>query len=459
MKIAVCVRQDPQGELSPFDACAYEAALRIDGAEVVLVSMGPPSAESFLCGLTRLGAEHAVLLTDPAFAGADTLATAYTLSLAIKKLKPDLIFCGRQTLVGDTAQVGPMLSVYAETSLISGVMSIDSLTADRIICTTREQGVISAKFPALITVERINTLRLPSIRSKLGHVELYNVEKLGADVSRCGLTGSPTRVIKTYENHSGKRKCRFIEPYELYDVISTESDAKKHELKKSKLRLDSVFSVGNELLAHANAISDNVTVLEMTDAASIAKHIELQKPDAVLWTGDAWGRETAAKVAAMLGLGLCADCTGLEIDEGQLIMYRPARAGSVIAKILSNTRPAMATVRTEKRSGDIVVAAGYGTAEHMDAVKAVAERLGAELAASRKAVDNGLLPYDAQVGLTGKTICPAVYIAAGISGAVHHLVGMQRAGMVIAINPDRNAPIFEYADYGILCGIEELLKK
>ena len=165
MKIAVCVRQGLDGEISPFDACAYEEALRINGAEVVLLSMGPPSAEDFLKNLTRLGAKEAYLLTDSAFAGADTLATAYALSKAIDKIKPDLVFCGRQTLVGDTAQTGVMLSVLADFNLITNVMEIISVDEEKISCKTRDEGEKNAKFPALLTVERINNLRLPRLRS------------------------------------------------------------------------------------------------------------------------------------------------------------------------------------------------------------------------------------------------------------------------------------------------------
>ena len=102
MKIVVCIRQGLDGEISPFDASAYEAALRFNDAEVVLLSMASLSSKDFLLNLTRLGAKKAVLLNDKAFAGADTLATAYTLSLAIKKLAPEIVICGRQTLIGDT---------------------------------------------------------------------------------------------------------------------------------------------------------------------------------------------------------------------------------------------------------------------------------------------------------------------------------------------------------------------
>ena len=92
MKILVCVRQGIDGEINPFDACAYEEALRVENADVILISMGPASTKDFLLRLTRLGAKKAILLSDKAFAGADTLATAYTLSQAVKKIKPDLNF-------------------------------------------------------------------------------------------------------------------------------------------------------------------------------------------------------------------------------------------------------------------------------------------------------------------------------------------------------------------------------
>ena len=135
-------------------------------------------------------------------------------------------------------------------------------------------------------------------------------------------------------------------------------------------------------------------------------------------------------------------------------MYRPAMSGSVIAQIESLTVPAMATVRTKQKSSDIVVAAGFGAKNCLKEVERFAKEIGADMAASRKAVDNDLLPYALQVGLTGKTVSPAVYIAIGISGAVHHIAGMGKSGTVIAVNPDKNAQIFDYADYGIISDFE-----
>ena len=452
MNVVVCIRQGLDGDISPFDACAYEVALRIPQAEVTLLSMGPSTAKDLLLRLTRLGAKRAVLLTDKAFAGADTLATAYALSCALDKLQPDLVLCGRQTLVGDTAQTGPMLATLAHLSLITNVMQVDAI-GDTVTCTTRDLGTQTAALPALLTVERINTLRLPSLFSKAGEVEQWTAADIGADPARCGLDGSPTRVLKTYENDSGKRKCRFITPADLPDAIQ---DARQKAASRvipaavSGEMLPTVCIVGEAPRSYAETISKHIVTLPITDAATLADTIHTQQPDAVLWGSDDRSKMLAAQVSALLELGLCADCTSLEVQNGQLVMIRPALSGSIIAKIVSRTIPAMATVRTTRQSSDIVVAVGYGAKEALESVRAFAHELDAELAASRKAVDNELMPYAAQVGLTGKTISPPVYIAIGISGAVHHIVGMQQAGTVIAINPDKDAPIFDYADYGIV---------
>ncbi|MBQ1263272.1 MAG: electron transfer flavoprotein subunit alpha/FixB family protein, partial [Oscillospiraceae bacterium] len=221
-------------------------------------------------------------------------------------------------------------------------------------------------------------------------------------------------------------------------------------------RLNKVFCVGRDGLEYAESVCDNVTVIEMQSEETLCELIKREEPDAVIWASDDLSKRTSARVAARLNLGLCADCTALQTDGETLYMIRPALAGSVIAKIKSLTKPAMATVRTTSESTNVIVAAGFGAKESIDKVKALSESLSGELASSRKLVDNGILPYSMQVGLTGKTVSPAVYVAVGVSGAVHHIVGMQSAGTVIAINPDKEAPIFDYADFGIISKIEEL---
>ena len=228
MKVAVCVRQGLDGEINPFDASAYECALKIPDAEITLLSMGVEKTKDLLLSLTRLGAKTAILLSDKAFAGADTLATAYTLSMAMRKLQPDLVVCGRQTLVGDTGQTGPMLAELAGYELITNVMSLE-VNAEGISAKTREDGEVKAKYPALITVERSFNLRFPRLGSKTGRVDIWSASDIEADLSRCGLIGSPTRVLKTFENKSGKRRCRFIEPSMLWWAIDDGIKKKQRE--------------------------------------------------------------------------------------------------------------------------------------------------------------------------------------------------------------------------------------
>jgi len=306
MKIAVCVRQGLDGEINPFDASAYEEALRIPDAEVTLLSMGPPAAKDMLLRLTRLGAREAILLCDKAFAGADTLATAYALSLAIKKINPELVFCGRQTLVGDTAQTGAMLSVMLGYSLITNVMRINEIT-DKISCKTRNADEESASLPALITVERISNLRLPRLRSAVKECHVLSASDIEADTSRCGLAGSPTRVISTSENQSGRRKCKLISFEELAGVIDEALKSGKSRLameKSSDKKLSYVISVGEPPLEFAKSISDNVRVIPLSDLETTSEIIKDESPDAVIWGSDFRSKRLAAEVAARLELGL-----------------------------------------------------------------------------------------------------------------------------------------------------------
>ena len=453
MKIVVCVRQGLDGLLSPFDAAALEEALSIPQAEVTLLSMGPASAKDFLLSLTRLGAPEAILLSDSRFAGADTLATAYTLSLAVRALQPDLVFCGRQTLIGDTGQTGPMLSVFASLSSVSNVMRVDAIGPSAITCTTRSTGQVTASLPALLTFERTRELRLPSLFSRTGSVSVWDAEHLSADPARIGLVGSPTRVLESFENRSGKRKCQWISFSDLTELLEREGKRQPRVAELSHLgteKLGRVLIVGPEPREFAEAVCDEPILIPFSDPEEIAERILREDPDAVLWPSDDASKEAAARTAALLRIGLCADLTAVQVENGQLMMIRPALSGSRIAKIQSLTRPAMATVRTAKGGGEIILAAGYGVRDRLDAVRSFAERIGAELCCSRKMVDNGFCPYPMQVGLTGRTVAPRIYLAVGISGAVHHLAGMQRSGCVIAINPDPQAEIFEYADYGIV---------
>ncbi|KAB1197947.1 MULTISPECIES: electron transfer flavoprotein subunit alpha/FixB family protein [Haloferax] len=232
--------------------------------------------------------------------------------------------------------------------------------------------------------------------------------------------------------------------------------------------------------------------------------VEERKPSIVLIGGTHTGRDFAGRVAVPAHAGLTADCTELDVDdEGLLLASRPTFGGDAMATIkCPSHRPQMATVRAgvfdasepgevdvdadaieevevvveEKDTlseviervvgdvvditdADVVVAGGAGCEGNFEPIAELAEALGGEVAASRAAVDEGWVEPARQVGQTGKTVRPHLYIAAGISGAVQHLEGMNDSDYVVAINTDSNAAIFDHADYGIVGDLHEVLPK
>ena len=447
MKILVCVKVI-KGEINPFDESALECALTLSD-DVTVISMGPISTKPVLEKLTRLGAK-VILISDSIYAGSDTLATSYILSKQIEKMDYDLILCGRQSIDGDTAQVGPMLSAKLGIPLITNAINI--ICKDNMLCASTRLGDENAQMPCLVTLERSFVLRFPSIFSKPSEVSIVTNNELCCDENKCGLKGSPTKVLEAFENERGKRKCKFISFNELFplivDLMKKADEKVKVEYNGEKLK--SVWAIGEEVLEKAREIAYDVVLIQKLPPEEITQKILTENPDVVLWNADLWGRKNAPIVAAMLETGLCADCTHLSVDGDNLIMYRPAQGGNITAKIKCTTKPQMATVRTKTESSDIIVSGGKGVADKFDMLNSLAEKLGAEIGVSRGIVDMNKAPYEMQIGLTGKTVCPKIYIAIGISGAVHHTCAIEGAGTIIAINPDKAARIFEYADYGII---------
>jgi electron transfer flavoprotein alpha subunit len=230
---------------------------------------------------------------------------------------------------------------------------------------------------------------------------------------------------------------------------------------------------------------------------ALLNFIDEKHPEYVIFPSTTRGRELAGTIAGELNLGLTADCVDLEIDKGRLIQHKPSFGGSIIASIYSKTKPAMATVRpgifetmlTDEafqvkeldvesyrheeilsfspvpeeyqplHSGRIVFGIGRGATskETIKKVLQLAQMTGGTIGASRPVVDMGLIPRQQQIGLTGYSISPDVYIALGISGQANHVVGLRYCKKVIAINTDPNSMIFKFADYGLIMDVTKFL--
>lgn len=442
-----------KGELNPFDGAALECALQSGSKDVTALAMAPMSALNAFQALTRLGIK-CVFISDPAYAGSDTQATSYILSEAIKRLNPDFVFCGRQSVDGDTAQVPPMLAQRLGYDIKAKVIEID-----KNIVTLRSGERFIPENKTVITFERIRTLRFPSIFSKLGEAEIWDNQLLGLDLSLCGLKGSPTRVVKSYESEVGRRYCQFVS-FEKLDSIILESLKKVSEKEIVSLseKLDRVAYVGN-VENVAKSIGKEVIALDVQrkTAEEVAEYLKKKDIKTVLWEDNEELKILAPKVAVLTGAGICADCISFRVENGKLIMTRPAQGGNITADIVCTSDVAFATVRTVKKgNSDIIFSVGKGAIDYIDKIRSLAETYGAEICCSRIVTDSGKLPYSAQVGLTGKTVSPKVYVAFGISGAVQHTCAIAGAGTVVAINCDKDARIFDYADYGILEDVRNL---
>ena len=606
MKIAVCVKYVPvvarmgfdyenktiiregvPSEVNPFDLLGLTKAVQMKNGEqdqVMVLSMGPPQARDGLVHCMALGADRAVLLTDRALAGSDTLATARALALALEKENPDLIVCGRNSADAETGQVGPELAELLGLPHVSQVRALEYQPEDNAIVVERttDEGhqVIRCPLPAVVCVtEGIAPEMFPN-REEMAAAQERPVEELtcadlSPDVSLFGAAGSPTWVedIRLVEPN---RLAQMVEEEDPQAAAQTVADSVAERLRKldaetagaaglvgadryPQAREKSIWVVAEtaeedlrhvtfEMLGKARELSastrsevaavligpedpartpagrdqlralttrgaDRILTLDNSTlgpvcsrgvSAALAAAIAQSQPYAVLFASTADGRDLASRIAAQLKLGLTGDAIDLEInDEGMLVQLKPALGGNVVAPILSKTLPNLVTLRPglltpiestdgptlaqleaisgagfsgsditlldEHHSQDLGAIAltqsqvvlgvgmGIGGPENLPELQSYAQSIGAVLATTRNVVHSGWLPHQVQVGISGRTIAPRVYIAVGIRGAFNHTVGIQKAGIIVAVNRNRRAPIFQAADYGILGDWKEFL--
>lgn len=278
------------------------------------------------------------------------------------------------------------------------------------------------------------------------------------------------------------------------EAVLIGDDVEQYGDRLTAFGADVVWMAQNERLADYE-VSQYTAIL----ADAIREH----RPYAVLLGSTVIGRELAARLAGRLSLGLTGDCIGLEVDdEGRLVQLKPAFGGNIVAPILSNTKPYMATVRpglltpvapddsietvvrwlsldglgearveivervvnesaegAELDSADTIVGVGKGIGgpENLPMIRELADALGAPLGATRDVTELGWLPRQYQVGLSGKSVSPNLYFAVALSGVFNHTVGIGKAGTVVAINSSARAPIFQSADFGIVGDYAEVV--
>jgi electron transfer flavoprotein alpha subunit len=556
-------REGLELELNPYCRRAVSKGVELVkefGGSATVLTLGPPAAEDSLREAIAWGADRGVLVTDPAFAGSDTLATARALAAALELTGPfDLVLVGRNSVDADTGQVGPAVAELLGLPFVGGVKRLEinelKIAAG---CEQDDRVVeIETSLPAVLScAERLcePAKVAPEGRAAVAAHLIERVSAADLGPGPWGQAGSPTTVgdLRVFDD---SRACIRLEgppSHQVRDAIRMLSEAgvlgpRVQEARQAGLpdnwaRGECVIAVLVEpgrprvawellgaaaRLAHERAGTvvaiavrgpqeqappddeelaqrgaDELVVLrgaltEADVATGLARWAADAKPWAVLVAGTMWGREVASRAAARLGAGLVGDAVELSVDGDRLVAWKPAFGGKIMAAIRSSSPSQLVTVRpgviglsAPRGAGSLpikvvpvvgdprtrivssviedemdelsaaarVIGVGRGVAPdeyvQLDPLRRV---LGAELAATRKVTDVGWMPHARQVGITGRSIAPQLYIAIGMSGKFNHMMGVRRSTRILAINSDPEAAIFGCADIGIVGDWREVL--
>jgi electron transfer flavoprotein alpha subunit len=552
---------------------ACELAAERDGSTVTVITLGPASAEDALregiaWGLERDVEIDGVLVSDPAFAGSDTLATATALAAAVRHLGPfDLILVGRNSLDADTGQVGPELAELLDLPFMTGVRHL-TLDGDALaVRCEHDDGWYEAELhlPAVLScAERLceptkvdpeGRAAVPASRLRritaaelgpgpwgqeasptwVGRVRVLaharervswpdlpvdeQVRLAVADLHARGALDPTTDAASDHEpvpaggRTEGPVIAVVVEPGRAH--LSAEllaSAALLADVIHGRVTAVTIEALGSSSSASTIVTADSVTTLaddgadeivvlrgahvEEDVAAGLASWVSEVAPWAVIVGSTAWGREVASRTAARVGAGLTGDAIELEVADGRLVAWKPAFGGQLVAAITATSATQMATVRAgmlphrsprastpsvtirsveprgrirplaRTRNDDLdalaearaVVGVGVGVdpADYpmLDPLLAA---LDAELGATRKVTDQGWLPRSRQIGITGRSIAPRLFVSIGASGKFNHVIGVRAAGTVLCINPAPDALIFGASDVGIVGDYREVV--
>jgi electron transfer flavoprotein alpha subunit len=522
---------------------------RESGGYCTVFTLGPPSAEDVLREAIAWGADGGVHLCDPAFSGSDTLATARSLAAALRREGDfDLILVGRNSLDGDTGQVGPEVAQLAGLPFATGVRRMGIEGEELSLTLEHDDGweEVEVSLPVLLSVaERLcEPCKVPAPQRAevpAERIRLVTAPDLGQ--GPWGQDGSPTRVGRTRTVHHDRTakvlggteaeqaaeavallaqrgaltpeqpdddsrtgQLAHIGPAGSGGVIAVLMDPDRPQVGLELLGAAARLAASMGGSVHALAFEGaNTTVLGASGADAVvtltgrpvaedvaAAVVERSAHDpawAIVGPSTAFGREVLGRTAAALGAGLVGDAIGLEVVDGELVAAKPAFSGALVADITCTSDVRLVSVRpgvlplpsprahvpvvsswpitprsrvrvvSQRRDDDVEVLAraevviGVGAAvqphEYED-LSALAALLGAELAATRKVTDKGWAPRARQVGITGRSIAPRLYLAVGLSGKFNHMVGVRAAGTIVAINNDPGALVFSQCDIGLL---------
>jgi electron transfer flavoprotein alpha subunit len=564
------VREGVPSEPNPNDVLAIQRAVELKaqtGATVDAYTMGPPSAREALTRALAMGVDNGYHLSDTAFAGSDTLATAHALAGALSRGGYDLVLMGAFSVDAETGQVGPQVAGLLNVALVTGASRLDVVDGAVRALRHHDDGdeEVEAPLPALVTVvEGVAPETFPGREAIAEAAELPVTVLSAADLDvypgDLGSEGSPTWVGELRITESS-RTPRILEEMSVEDAAREVAaalyergllDPAARASRRQRARVPAprpaggpavwalaevdlsggLRPVSHELLAAASGVAEAVgghTVGVLLGPAGVEAHagalaahgadaiavgtapalaghgvaaavealavaVEAERPHAVLLPSTPDGREVAALLAARLRLGLTGDAVGLEVDAQGLAMLKPAFGGNVVAPVYSRTLPNLVTVRPgiaeafapaagraapqralavpepvgpqTRRigvtpSGEdaadldaawcvIGVGKGVGGPEGIAALEPLRALLDARFVCTRDVVEAGWMPAQLQVGITGRSIAPELYIGIGVRGDFNHMVGVQRAGFTVGVNNNRRASLFRQVDLGVL---------
>jgi electron transfer flavoprotein alpha subunit len=523
------------------------------------VTLGPPGAEDVLREAVAWGADAGLHACDTAFAGSDTLATARALAAVLRAAGPfDLILLGRNSIDGETGQVGPELAELLDLPFASGVRRLRDEGPVWHLELEHDDGSqeVELALPAVLSVaERLcDPCKVdPAGRAAVSPARLTRVDASALGPGPWGEAGSPTTVGSTRAMEHARALHVLDGPVETQVAEAVRELDRRGALTAHRdpdpeappaggggarepgaSRIITVLAepgrqrVTEELLGAAARLADEVGAAvhvlcpEADEAApwdavdtaplgaagadvvvvlcgsgvaedvadALAASVRETVPWAVLAPSTAFGREVAGRAAAATHSGLVGDAIALSARHDVLVAAKPAFAGALVADITSRSATQMVTVRpgvlelppprpgravrvltrtvgrrgrvrvrAGRRDDDVetlarapvVIGVGSGVApEEYEELSPLAAVLSAELAATRKVTDKGWAPRARQVGITGRSIAPRLYVALGLSGKFNHMVGVRAAGTILAVNADPSAPVFEHCDVGIV---------